>query len=205
MGKITTVFFDWGGVIADDPGDDFLRLLLQDIGASEAQIQEIYDTYMRQFMTGHISEKEYWHKLSAHYGLTIHDSISDEFKKWRGLITNDAVFALVDEAKAKGLKTAILSNVIEPTYNVLQEAGYYSRFDEIIASCKVGFAKPQKEIYELALSQLQTTASQSLFIDDKQKNLDPATKMGFTTILAQNSHQIINDVHQVFTELAPTA
>lgn len=198
MGNITTIFFDWGGVIADDPGDDFLKLLLRDIGASEAQVEEIYETYMKHFMKGHMSEAEYWDELRVNYGFTIHDSISNEFKKWRGLVKNDDVLALVDKAKEKGLQTAILSNVIEPTYNVLLQAGYYDRFDEVIASCKVGFAKPQEEIYLLALKQLHTTAAQSVFIDDKQKNLDPAASMGFKTILAQNSAQIIRDTRQYF-------
>jgi putative hydrolase of the HAD superfamily len=193
----TTIFFDWGGVVANDPGDEFLGLLLKQIGATDGQVQEIFKTYMSRFMRGQISEAEYWSELNKHYGFKIHDSISDEFKKWRGLVANQNILALVDEAKAKGLQTAIFSNVIEPTYNVLRQAGYYDRFDEIVASCKVGLAKPQPEIYQLALDQLNTTASQSIFIDDKQSNLDPAAKMGFTTILAQSPAQIITDVRRL--------
>lgn len=193
MVAINTVFFDWGGVIADDPGDEFLNLLLRNIGANNDQIQEINDSYMRRFMQGTISEAEYWQLLRDNYGFTVHESISDDFVKWRGLIINEDIMSLVGQAKAKGLQTAILSNVIEPTYNVLANAGHYDRFDAIIASCEVGFAKPQPEIYQLALDRLQTTAEQSLFIDDKQKNLDPATAMGFKTILAENPSQIIAD------------
>lgn len=200
MDTIDTIFFDWGGVVADDPGDDFLKLLLRNIGASETQVEEIYTTYMRRFMRGEISEEEYWDELRIKYGFSIHDTISKEFKEWRGLIKNDEVLALVAKAKENGLKTAVFSNVIEPTYNVLAQAGYYDYFDETIASCKVGLAKPEKEIYELALERLHTTAGQSLFIDDKQKNLDPAIEMGFKTILAQNSQQIIRDVQQYFPE-----
>ena len=194
MNGINTIFFDWGGVIADDPGDDFLLSLLKELGASEEQAQEIYDTYIRRFMRGEMSEEEYWNELRRKYGLSIDDSISDEFKKWHGLDKNDRILALVDQARAKGLQTAILSNVIEPTYNVLLKAGYYNHFDEVIASCKVGFAKPQMQIYQIALDRLHTTAKRSVFIDDKQKNLDPAQDMGFHTILAQNPEQIIRDL-----------
>lgn len=198
MDKIDTVYFDWGGVIADDPGDEFLGKLLLSIGASEAQVQVIFDTFMISFMKGEISEKEYWSQLNKEYGLSIHDTISDEFKKWKGLVVNDEVLSLVYETKAKGYKTALLTNVIEPTYNVLKSAGCYEHFDEVIASCKTGFAKPEKEIYELSLDLLKTTAPQSIFIDDKQRNLDPATEMGFHTILAENPVQIINDLRRFF-------
>jgi putative hydrolase of the HAD superfamily len=192
--KYTTIFFDWGGVIANDPGDEFLGQLLRDIGATEEQVQEIFETYMKRFMRGQISEVEYWQELRTQYGFIIHDSISDEFKKWRGLLANDNILALVKEAKMKGFKTAILSNVIEPTYNVIEQAGYYAHFDKIIASCKVGYVKPEKEIYQIALDRFGVTAQESIFIDDKQYCLDPAAEIGLKTILAQNPEQIIRDV-----------
>lgn len=192
-----TIFFDWGGVVADDPGDDFLTKLLEDIGANPEQIQEVFQNYMKPFMQGTISEADYWNELRLNYGFIINDSISDEFKKWSGLIANEQVLALVDEAKVKGWQTAILSNVIEPTYNVLKSAGFYDKFDVIIASCKEGVAKPDKEIYEVALRKLNTTARESVFIDDKQRNLDTAAEMGFKTILAVTPAQIISDVNNL--------
>lgn len=89
---------------------------------------------MKRFMRGEIAEAEYWQMLRTEYGLTIHDSITDEFKKWRGLVANEDILALVREVKAQGMNVAILSNVIEPTYNVIKQAGYYDIFDEVIVS-----------------------------------------------------------------------
>lgn len=200
MSKYKTIFFDWGGVIANDPGDDFLRDLLRKVGANNAQIEEFFHDYMPQFMRGEITEDQYWYILRSKYNLNIKDSISEEFKQWKGLVANQDILKLVSDAKAKGIQTAILSNAIEPTYNALQQAGYYDLFDELIVSCKVGFAKPQKEIYALALKQLDTTAKESVFIDDKQRNLDPAKEMGFKVILAENPHQIIKDLGTVLAE-----
>lgn len=191
---IDTIFFDWGGVIADDPGDDFLLNLLRKIGATDTQAKEIYDGTMRRFIRGEISEAEYWQMLRERYGFTIHENISEDFKEWRGLVKNDEVLALVDEARAVGVQVALLTNVIEPTYNVLANAGYYDSFDAVIASCKVGLAKPQTEIYQLALEQMGAMAEKSLFIDDKQRNIDPARTLGFHTVLAENPTQIIEDV-----------
>ncbi len=195
--SFTTIFFDWGGVVADDPGDEFLALLLKNLRATDEQVAHIFKTYMGQFMRGQLTEAEYWQALRDNYALAIDDSISEEFKKWSGLVANDQILNLVKEARGKGIKTAILSNVIEPTYVVLDQGGFYNCFDAVIASCKVGYAKPEATIYELALKQLETRAEQSIFIDDKQRNLDPADKMGFTTVLAQNPEQIIEDVSRL--------
>ena len=198
--QYTTIFFDWGGVIANDPGDEFLSDLIKSVGASEAQVQEIFETYMKRFMRGQISEAEYWQELRTKYNLSIHDSISDEFKKWRGLVANEDILTLAKQAKARGLNIAILSNVIEPTYNVIEQAGYYDLFDEVIASCKVGYVKPEEEIYRIALDRFGATAQESIFIDDKQYCLDPAADMGFKTILAQSPEQIIRDLQNCFVE-----
>lgn len=191
---ITTIFFDWGGVLADDPGDDFLSKLLTNIGANEDQIREIHETYMKDFMKGALSEADYWAVLKNKYSLAVRDSISSEFLQWKGLVVNNDVLQLVEAARANNIKTALLSNVIEPTYTVLKEAGHYDTFDFVVASCKVGYAKPQQEIYDLSLEMAGATAAQSLFIDDKETNLIPARAMGFSTILAQNPSQIIADV-----------
>lgn len=194
MKQFSTIFFDWGGVIANDPGDDFLTQLLRNVGATDDQIQEIFETYMKRFMRGHISEAEYWQELRTKYGFSIPDTISQEFKKWQGLVANQDILVLAKDLKAEGMNIAILSNVIEPTYKVIDQAGYYDLFDTVIASCKVGFAKPQKEIYELALQQFGVTPQESIFIDDKQSFLDPAKELGFRTILATSPAQIMRDV-----------
>ena len=199
MAKIDTVFFDWGGVVADDPGDDFLGQLLKDIGATDEQVATIFQTYMQRFMHGQITEDEYWQEIKGKFNLLIPNTISDEFMKWSGLVANRDILDLVSELRESGLKVAILSNVIEPTYNVLASAGYYSLFDEVIASCKVGYAKPELEIYQLSLDRLATTADRSLFVDDKQRNLDPALQMGFSVILAKNPEQIVSDIRNTLS------
>lgn len=195
--RYDTVFFDWGGVVATDPGDGFLGDLLRSVGATEAQIGEIFKTYMSRFMCGQISEAEYWEALGTKYGLSIPDSISEEFLKWDGLAANNEVLDLVRSLKAQGLRMAVLSNVIEPTYNALSRAGCYDLFDAVIASCKLGLAKPERQIYEHALEVLGTTAAASIFIDDKQRNLDTAEELGFAVVLGQSPEQIVRDVYEL--------
>jgi len=61
----------------------------------------------------------------------------------------------------------------------------------------VGYVKPEKEIYKIALERFRVTAQESVFIDDKQSLLDPAEQIGFKTILAKSPEQIIRDVRAV--------
>jgi len=104
----TTVFFDWGGVIADDPGDDFLENILIESGADEAQRREIFASYMKDFMAGKISEDEYWDVLRDKYQLSIDNSISARFLEWAGLKANPEVLSRVEKLKKDGYKVAVL-------------------------------------------------------------------------------------------------
>lgn len=92
------------------------------------------------------------------------------------------MLSLIKELKCNDFKVAVLSNVIKPTYDIVNEAGYYDLFDEVIASCKVGYAKPEEEIYKIALDRLSVDAEESIFVDDKQRCLGPAKNLGFQTV-----------------------
>ncbi len=197
MDKYSTIFFDWSGVIADDSGDEFIEQLLRNVGATDTQVKEIIETYFVDFLKGTVSETEFWNNLKINYDLNITEPASKEFKKWRGLTANRDILALASKAKAQGFRIAVLTNIIEPVYNIIRQAGYYDLFDDVIASCVVGLVKPQEEIYELALERLGTTARQSIFVDDKQLNIEAATMMGFKAILAHNPTQIIHDLEKL--------
>jgi epoxide hydrolase-like predicted phosphatase len=195
--QYSVVFFDWSGVVADDSGDEFIRQLFRNAGATDNQIKKIIDTHFENLMLGRISEIEFWQKLKIDYCLNIKEPTSKEFKKWRGLEANNDILMLASKIKNRGIQVAVLTNIIEPVYCIIEQAGYYRRFDQVIASCKVGLTKPHKEIYLLALQQFNIVAQRAVFIDDKQVNLDTADYLGFKTILAQNPSQIINDVQKI--------
>ena len=54
-------------------------------------------------------------------------------------------------------------------------------FSLIIESSKIGFRKPEKQIYEYVLEVLKVNAKEILFIDDLGINLKPARELGFYT------------------------
>lgn len=197
MNKYSTIFFDWSGVIADDSGDEFVNQLLKSVGATDYQAKEIIETYFVDFLKGSFSEVKFWDKLKTNYGFNITKPTSEEFKKWQGLIANNDILKLIYKIKSRGFKVAVLTNIIKPVYDIIQQTGSYDVFDEVIASCEVGLAKPQEEIYEIALKRLGVSAQQSIFIDDKKINIETANKIGFKTILAQSPDQIIHDLEKI--------
>jgi len=55
-------------------------------------------------------------------------------------------------------------------------------FDLVIESSKVGFRKPDAEIYRIACRELGIEPSEAVYLDDLGINLKPARAMGMTTI-----------------------
>lgn len=195
--KYSTIFFDWSGVIADDNGDEYIRKSLTKAGVSESKVQEILEKYFSNFMLGNLLEIDYWNILKNKYKLNIPDQYSGVYDDWKGAIPNQNMIGLVNELKISGYKVGLITNIIKPVFDIIKASGYYDIFDDTVASCEVGLIKPQPEIYTLALKRLDMKAQESIFIDDKQSNLDTAVRMGFETILAKDAQQIRYELRSI--------
>ena len=64
----------------------------------------------------------------------------------------------------------------------LEQFGLRDIFITFFSSCWVGILKPARRIYEVALAMSQAEAADSVFIDDRERNLEPARALGMRTI-----------------------
>lgn len=72
-----------------------------------------------------------------------------------------------------------------------------SVFDEIIISSEVGLVKPDPAIFNLMLDRLGVKADESVFIDDRIKNIDGAKEMGFHTIFFTDKDQALEELARI--------
>ena len=98
-------------------------------------------------------------------------------------LTLDADFPAVAQKLQKDYHLALLSNdVSEWSAYLRKKYDLNQYFEEIVISGDVGLRKPDRAIYELLLRRLQCRPENSVFIDDRQKNLIPAMRAGMRTI-----------------------
>jgi len=76
-------------------------------------------------------------------------------------------------------KLGVISNALPSMDWVFDLLDIRKYFDIIIISAFVGEYKPNKNIYEFALNSLNVKAEESIFIDDKVKNVEAAESLGF--------------------------
>ena len=62
-------------------------------------------------------------------------------------------------------------------------------FDEIVTSFEAKSIKPDSKIFEVAIAKCNINPQETIFLDDSQKNLDTASKLGFGTILVAPSSE----------------
>lgn len=74
-----------------------------------------------------------------------------------------------------------------------QLGGHYDLF---LSSCYLGLRKPDEKMYRLALQLTQRAPDECLLIDDREKNLEPAQRMGMRTIHYQDSRQLRQDLRR---------
>ncbi len=58
----------------------------------------------------------------------------------------------------------------------------------------MGYAKPEKEMYEIILKRLDVKPEEAIFIDDRKENTEKARKMGIKNVLFSDINQMIYEL-----------
>ncbi len=98
------------------------------------------------------------------------------------------------DLKAKfqvGLLTNIPKSLIE---RILKQE--LDLFDFKFISSELKLIKPDKRIFELAVSRVGCPVNEILFIDDGQKNIEVAQGLGINVILYDNFSQLLKEIKQ---------
>lgn len=106
-------------------------------------------------------------------------------KEWmaaRGSIDHE-MLAVVDELRAGGLTVAILTNGTDTVADELDELGVSDRFDAVFNSAEIGFAKPDRRVFEHVCQALDVSPSSVFFTDDSASKLAGALEIGMTARL----------------------
>ncbi|GGK36417.1 phosphoglycolate phosphatase [Pilimelia terevasa] len=109
------------------------------------------------------------------------------------------VLNVLREARAAGIRTAVLSNSLgtdphDPylTYNL------HDAVDHFVLSTDLKIRKPDPAIFEYTLERLGVAADRCVFADDTEANLVPAQRMGMTVIHALDEDETSRVLRALF-------
>ena len=124
-----------------------------------------------------------------------------------GVHLYDDVFPTLRELRARGVKTALVSNCSHSTRPVVDRLGLEEAFDEVLLSYEVKAMKPEAPIYRMALERLGgISPERGVFVDDQPDYCDGGAAIGLATRLILRPNEDVppdTDGHEVVTDLWP--
>jgi putative hydrolase of the HAD superfamily len=189
---LRAIVFDFGNVVGFFSHRKAAQQLAAYTTAKAEEIQAFLfaDHLEDDYESGRLSTVEYRRIVRDQFPLTCSDeqfdqAVSDMFAP------NREVCALIPSFKER-FKLLLLSNTNDLHYRHFsrQFANTLGHFDEQVLSHRVGMRKPDPKIYEHCLHLAGVDASQCLFIDDLQANIEGAKKCGWQGILYRPGHSL---------------
>jgi epoxide hydrolase-like predicted phosphatase len=111
------------------------------------------------------------------------------------------MFSLVDELRALGIQVALLSNSWGNSY---PRQRIDALFRPVVISSEVGLRKPNADIFEHTLKQLDLPPEHVVFVDDAEPNIEGASRMGMNTILHIDAESTRRELARLVPGLSPT-
>lgn len=108
---------------------------------------------------------------------------------------NEEIYPILHALKEKKIKLILLSNTCPAHFEFARKNfPILDLFDEFVLSYRVKALKPEKAIYDHALSLAQCAPEKCLYIDDIPEFTNAAQKLGIHAITFTNTHALSNDL-----------
>lgn len=199
---IKTVIFDWGGVLIDNPADEFINFCAQEIGTTPKLLEPILNTHLQKFQIGTVSENEFWKLICTELKVTPSTNPSLWKKAVKSFFTEKPeVFQIVKSLKTLGYQVGFLSNTEKPTQEHFFEMDYDQLFESPTFSCEAGVAKPDANIFTLTLDNLNATPENTVFIDDKPEFTSAAATLNINTVTFKSPKQLKTELQNLGVKL----
>lgn len=176
--------------------DQVIKWIFFDVGSTLVDETEAYDHRVRDIIAGtDITFQEFddMRIALAHRGLDGNSAAIKHFgltkTPWHSedeVPYPDAKSTLAALIQM-GYKLGIIANQKLGTAERLENWGLRQYFDVIVSSAEIGYAKPDKRIFEKALEMAGCTARESVMVGDRLDNdMIPAKALGMRTVWIKN-------------------
>lgn len=181
--KVKGVYFDFGGVIAEEGYRKGLKAIAEKNGVDPDDFFEKAHEIMKEsgYLVGREDETAFWRRLHFELGIQgtneeLRNEILSRFKV-RGW-----VIAIADAVKFAGLATGILSDQTNWLDELDEKYGFMRHFDVVINSYHFGKSKLDGTIFRDAAEDMGLAPGEILFIDDDKGHLSRAAARGVNTL-----------------------
>lgn len=177
------VVFDLGGVVVDwNPQ----RVLDEYQGDRELPVslfqRGFFQDYWQEFDRGMITQEKLVDEMSVFTGRRYAECWDFVEYIKHSLLDIPKTVELIKELSAEGYNLYCLSNMSVEYYDYLKVREVFDYFDGRIISGLEKLIKPDEGIYLRLTERYRLVPEETLFIDDLEKNIETACRLGFQTV-----------------------
>ena len=192
MSKISFVYFDVGGVVLlDYSGTNKWIEMQRGLGITpekESQFEEVWSRYSNEICVSRDVEV-YVPLLRKELGL----DIPDDYSMLQDFVTrynpNPSIWPVIEQIH-KNTKIGLLTNMYPGLLDAIYSRGDLitsNDWDVVVDSSVVGAQKPDPKIFQIAQGLVDFPPEEILFVENQQRHLDTAKKLGWQTFLYNSS------------------
>ena len=178
------VLFDFGGVFMKTVNYRPRRLWDERLGLPHGSVEQIVhgSPSWRAVQTGQLDVESYWADVGKQLGL----DADDVYQLASDFFSGDQLdLDLVEYSRSlrqRGYSVALLSNDSPTLTDKLRTLRISDLFDPTVISAQIGVMKPDAKAFQAALERLGRPATEVIFVDDLEANVDGARKLGIHAI-----------------------
>lgn len=185
---IKNIILDVGGIIFDDSQNNIEKILDK---KCDYIYKIAYGKGFKKCLLGEMNVQEYIDSLMNEKDFKDIEHIlkKDNLKESYPLIKCN--FKYIKKLKEDGYKLFLLTNITEDSYNYINELiNINEKFDGGIYSYQEHLIKPDYDIYNLLINRFNLNKDETIFFDDKEKNVKAANEVGIKSYVFTS----INDI-----------
>ena len=195
---IKAVIFDYGEVLCHRPTQAEVARLASFFGVAVDKFTALWERNRGPYDRGDLTPEVYWSMLADDAGTVIRPDQMEEICNLDMVMWSHVNSGMVDWARQLGsssMKVGLLSNMHpDMAAHVRKHFAWIKSFDCVTFSGEVRMIKPEPAIYEHTLRGLGVTASEALFLDDREINVQAARDLGIKAIRVQSMGQLRSDL-----------
>jgi putative hydrolase of the HAD superfamily len=190
--SITHVFFDIGGVLGSNGWDHEQRAAAaRHFGLEPAELEEMHGEAKAMLELGRMTLDEYLKTAVFYRPRSFTPEAFKQFVFAQSTPDPETIELARALARTGRYRMMTINNEsAELNQHRIERFGLRDIFTAFFSSCWVGVLKPARRIYEVALAMAQAQPAASVFIDDRERNLEPARLLGMRTIAFREAGQL---------------
>ncbi len=197
--KIDLYIFDMGEVVILD-GMNTIEIA-SSLGIEKRAFELDYAKYDYPMMEGFMDTSLYMLHLKSEFGV---DTKGNIFSSVYSPRTNTLIMPVVNKIKEEGKRVVIGSNTFRPHVEVIEKLPErpLSCFDKLYFSHEMNLSKPSLSFYRYIIEKEGVKAENTLFIDDREENIESASLLGINTFLykSERNDDLISYIDKILEE-----